>query len=715
MRQLFAIICLLILGCAVAFADNMHKASPQLAAFLENRRAAVADGAAQTGQSAQSKAFAKTETVEVLVRFSNAAPLAQWLESRGLKARAMFGHSLTATLPVDSVEPLMALPEVESVTAKNKRKVFLDKVLSETHADAVHAGEGLLSPYTGKGVIVGVIDQGFDFTHPAFRNADGSSRILAALRSEPGKTHTPLTTSEQILAAKSDSLADATHGTHVLGIAAGGAHACDNAQCGIAPDADIVLVSSENFEDPEIVDGINYISSVAKQYGEPFVVNMSFGTSDTPHHGKHALGQALDELSNEGALLVASVGNYGNRNAHARLTFSPDNDTRYLYLKNRADSMIVSFYSQNSETFHVTVGIYNKQTKVLEAKNIIWLLMNKCLSRSGVEEITNRYYVRLELNGKSLFANYPGDEYCVAFAVKAEDGNVVDAWVSDDDCEFGDALDEDERFDCDVDGDYFIASPADAESVVSVAAHTLRDQYVDIYGVPHAFSLISVGEHAYYSSKGPLVGEAVVKPTVSAPGTLVLSSIFDNNGAYTNSSSKKKYIKSMVTYGGQDYYYGYDSGTSMSSPVVTGAVALWLEACPDLTAAQLQEIIRNSAVKDAFTRNVPNKLWGYGKLDIYAGLKEALLISGIPSARNTEEPFTLQAYGDHWQVLLNTDEDFADARLVGLDGTELWRHRIENPTRGTDFAVPTAQFPKGIYLLQLRSANRTLTQKIVTR
>ena len=34
-------------------------------------------------------------------------------------------------------------------------------------ADA-YAGTKLPQPYTGKGVIVGVVDQGLDFTHPNF-------------------------------------------------------------------------------------------------------------------------------------------------------------------------------------------------------------------------------------------------------------------------------------------------------------------------------------------------------------------------------------------------------------------------------------------------------------------------------------------------------------------------------------------------------------------
>ena len=47
----------------------------------------------------------------------------------------------------------------------------VDKVWNQEHSSA------LPQAFTGKGVVAGVMDIGFDFTHPAFRNSDGTSRI----------------------------------------------------------------------------------------------------------------------------------------------------------------------------------------------------------------------------------------------------------------------------------------------------------------------------------------------------------------------------------------------------------------------------------------------------------------------------------------------------------------------------------------------------------
>jgi len=50
-------------------------------------------------------------------------------------------------------------------------------VASETGSAAIAAKYGV----SGKGVIFAMIDRGIDYTHPDFRNADGTTRIKAML------------------------------------------------------------------------------------------------------------------------------------------------------------------------------------------------------------------------------------------------------------------------------------------------------------------------------------------------------------------------------------------------------------------------------------------------------------------------------------------------------------------------------------------------------
>ena len=60
--------------------------------------------------------------------------------------------------------------------ARGRRAVpALDIAKTYYGADRILSGSALPGPYTGKGVVVGFCDSGFDPNHIAFRGADGRS------------------------------------------------------------------------------------------------------------------------------------------------------------------------------------------------------------------------------------------------------------------------------------------------------------------------------------------------------------------------------------------------------------------------------------------------------------------------------------------------------------------------------------------------------------
>lgn len=129
-------------------------------------------------------------------------------------------------------------------------------------------------------------------------------------------------------------------------------------------------------------------------------------------------------------------------------------------------------------------------------------------------------------------------------------------------------------------------------------------------------SVFSVGaidqsrDVAFFSSRGPVTadGSGRIKPDIAAPGVDVLSSV--PGGGYAS-----------------------ESGTSMAGPHVVGAVALLWSADPSLVGNidRTEQLLTGTAdpytgstSDGCFEGSVPNDAYGYGILDVYQAVKEAL-------------------------------------------------------------------------------------------
>lgn len=71
----------------------------------------------------------------------------------------------------------------------------------------------------------------------------------------------------------------------------------------------------------------------------------------------------------------------------------------------------------------------------------------------------------------------------------------------------------------------------------------------------------------------------------------------------------------------------------MSCPVVSGIIALWLQADPSLRLEDIKDVLAHSSRNDQFTAADPIR-WGYGKIDAAAGLEyilQATALSEVPT------------------------------------------------------------------------------------
>ncbi len=210
----------------------------------------------------------------------------------------------------------------------------LYRARADGHVDSVYMGIDLPEAYTGEGVIIGVTDWGFDFTHPVFYDSTMTRyRILRAW--DQFRTGGPapagfdygteLVGQEQLLAAACDTsniYGHHYHGTHVASIAGGSG--AGTAYRGVAPDAEFIFVAFRA-EEQAVVDAFQWMYEVAQQEQKRLVVNMSWGIYWMDNfEGTGVIGQKMRELSDLGVVFVTSGGNNGDAKFHLGHTFNND-------------------------------------------------------------------------------------------------------------------------------------------------------------------------------------------------------------------------------------------------------------------------------------------------------------------------------------------------------------------------------------------------------
>ncbi|MCZ6681235.1 MAG: S8 family serine peptidase, partial [Candidatus Poribacteria bacterium] len=267
-----------------------------------------------------------------------------FLRSQGVHIRTVVGDLVTADIPVGKLLRVAKLPDVRYIRAAHPvspMAPMLDKSVPATGADAVWSSN---PSYTGKGVVVGIVDTGLDLEHPDFRNPDGTSRVLAIWDQTidvPGPFSSPFAygtewTQSQIDRGLSRTKDVDGHGTHVASIAAGNGSGTGREQSaprfvGVAPEADLVVVKTLFFDDA-VADGVAYILDIAKRLNKPAVINLSLGSQFGPHDGRDLLDEALDRLSENnptGNAIVVAAGNSGGTPIHLGGTLPAPEDDKF--------------------------------------------------------------------------------------------------------------------------------------------------------------------------------------------------------------------------------------------------------------------------------------------------------------------------------------------------------------------------------------------------
>ena len=317
-----------VLTLLFAFAQLQHVLPASVLQFNDERAAMerrLASGEMRPDemprQFAPTRMIDGVEYADAFIGFTGTAPETM-LKALGVRVNCVFDDFLTAYIPVDKLERVSNLPGVTDVQMSRLLELCTDSTLSKTHALQVLNGAdyGLPQAYDGSGIIIGIIDNGFDYQHRAFRKTDDptATRIVRVYDPMDSTGH-PLVVGTNTLAGSifmGDQIDTLTtdcpesHGTHTASIAAG-AHV--NGYGGMAPGADIVLCSSRTLNiymsETEVISSMRYIYSYADSVGKPCVISVSVSTSYGPHDGEDRVSKAIAQSVGPGRIFVIAAGN----------------------------------------------------------------------------------------------------------------------------------------------------------------------------------------------------------------------------------------------------------------------------------------------------------------------------------------------------------------------------------------------------------------------
>ncbi|MEA3055167.1 MAG: hypothetical protein QOD30_599 [Actinomycetota bacterium] len=243
------------------------------------------------------------------------------------------GLDRLADLPsIDGVVARGSLDEVRALTSRRGiTAIEQNRPLHfalDTSRKAIRATEAMRTPglqVDGTGESIAIVDGGTDGTHPMFRRADGSSRVVRNLRVACVDEACPVVPGPERLfvdvthaSNDSDSEGAGGHGTHVTGIAAGGAVTTSDGRSfsGVAPGADIVALGSGATID--LVAAIASLDWVARHHADPCgnhacppisVVNNSWGPDPGPFDPASSISKVEKALVAAGVTVVFANGN----------------------------------------------------------------------------------------------------------------------------------------------------------------------------------------------------------------------------------------------------------------------------------------------------------------------------------------------------------------------------------------------------------------------
>ncbi|MCQ2297796.1 MAG: S8 family peptidase [Bacteroidales bacterium] len=721
-----------------------------LIAFVVSAMAAMAQSRSSVETQALQQELSRTKSVSALpkslsdrypIRYHNGVAsigvVAKVDASFSADAISQLGGQVTSRvadiasirIPLMSLSALSQVPGMLQYSVAHHVAPEMKNTRFDTRTDSVQAGLGLPQAFDGEGVLVGITDWGFDYRHPNI-NSSEERRILRAWDhfklSGPAPAGfdygTEFKTYDEIYEAGGDTSGlyeYGSHGTHVAGIIGGRgvkpAGSDNNNLRGQAPKVQYLL-GSWLLDEAAWLDQVAWMYSVAKEEQKRLVINSSWGMYTFSNlDGTSLLSQAIGHYSDSGVVFVTSAGNNGDSRFHVHHTFGNNDEFRTIpnWIGANGVGQAIICWGTPDKPFSLQLALIGNMVA-----DTIWSPVWSTTQDNPFQEYrivnaegdTCRFDVMIESSNMNdqrphILLNVDKiPRYKPLLIVNADSTATIDMW------NVGNVQNHAGNTGYDfvalpvlraVGGDLRcqVSEPGCAPKTITVAAHE-ADHATD--------TSYTTGSLTYFSSNGPAFG-GMAKPEVSAPGYQVISSVSSRD--HTNYSAA-----AALTIDGTKYKWSAMSGTSMSSPAVTGIVALMLQANPDITVDQIREIIFTTARNDDKTGSIhaqgaADNSWGWGKIDAMRCVAAAYDLNGIeravanmPSLVVYPNPAT-----DQVSIVTSTNEP-SELTVFGIDGRVVLRQTI-----GNEAVINAGKWAKGVYMLQVRSRVGVRTSRLIVR
>lgn len=534
---------------------------------------------------------------ELIVRYNGNL---DFLREMGITVVYLLGGYAILNVDEDMIERLSEYEEI--IYIEIPKRVFFEvyngiraSCINDVQTDLMSGG-GLY----GEGVICCVIDSGIDYSHPAFRNEDGTTRIYK-LWDQTVQNGTPPQnynigaeyTEEDINRALGQSSMQemyeivpsrdlSGHGTHVAGIMAGNFAQDKNNNLGIATRSKLIVVKlgrgrPEGFpRTSELMQAINYAVEEAIRLNIPMAINISFGNTYGSHDGTTLLETFIDNAVNNGKIVMAvGSGNEGAAAGHAGGFINTEERVDVEFgVGDFQGAFSIQLWKSYSDDILIDISLPD-MNRTIRIENVIGS------RRYDMEDsILFIYYGEPSPYSQfqEIFIEFiPRDSFITPgiWTIALTGVNIVvgryDMWMP-----VNSVLNAQTKF-LRPDPDISLTIPSSASNVITVGAYDSNN--------------LSVAD---FSGRGYTRVYNEIKPDIVAPGVNILSAALGGGTSYR-------------------------TGTSMATPFVAGAAALMMEwgiirnNDPYLYGEKVRAYLIKGA-KPIGNESVPSKRQGYGAL-----------------------------------------------------------------------------------------------------